>query len=132
MLPLIVRSLDSWATSQSKSQTLPLSVLKDSVIGVEADHYLLRLLTTAPSKEPLVTALGGFPFGLRCAVEGDIDDFRKAGIKPIFIFSGLKIVRNEKPFSVNDDGPAKRSQAWDLYDKGLASEAVEAFGAAGA
>ena len=64
-------------------------------------------------------------------MEGDIEDFQKAGIKPVFVFSGLKIVRNEKPFSVNDDGPAKRSQAWDLYDQGLASEAVEAFGAAG-
>jgi len=125
-----IRSLDTWATSHNKSQTLPLSVLKDTTIGIEADHYLLRLLTTSPSKEPLVTALGGFPFGLRYAVEGDIEDFQKAGIKPIFVFSGLKIVRNEKPFSVNDDGPAKRSQAWDLYDQGLASEAVEAFGAA--
>lgn len=105
--------------------------MKDSVIGIEADHYLQKLLTTSPSKEPLVTALGGFPFGLKNTVEADIDDLRKAGIKPLFVFRGLKTVRSEAPFSVNDEGPANRSRAWDLYDQGLANEAVEAFGAAG-
>lgn len=105
--------------------------MKDSVIGIEADHYLQKLLTTAPSKEPLVTALGGFPFSLKNTVEADIDDLHKAGIKPVFVFRGLKTVRTEKPFSTVDDSPASRARAWELYDQGLANEAVEAFGAAG-
>jgi hypothetical protein len=105
--------------------------LKDSVLGIEADHYLQKLLTTTPSKEPLVVALGGFPFNLRNTVEADIDDLRKAGIKPIFVFKGFKTVPIEAPFTVNDEGLAQRSRAWELYDRGLANEAVEAFGIAG-
>lgn len=100
-------------------------------MGIEADHYLQKLLTTAPSKEPLVTALGGFPFSLKNTVEADIDDLHKAGIKPVFVFRGLKTVRTEKPFSTVDESPASRARAWELYDQGLANEAVEAFGAAG-
>ncbi|KAH8144938.1 uncharacterized protein LAJ45_11059 [Morchella importuna] len=126
-----VKSFDAWIVTQSKSETLPLSALKDSVLGIEADHYLQKLLTTTPSKEPLVVALGGFPFNLRNTVEADIDDLRKAGVKPIFVFKGFKTVPIEAPFSVNDEGPAQRSRAWELYDRGLANEAVEAFGIAG-
>lgn len=126
-----VKSFDAWIVAQNKSETLPLSALKDSVLGIEADHYLQKILTSIPSKEPLVVALGGFPFNLKNTVEADIDDLRKEGIKPVFVFKGFKTVPIEAPFSVNDVGLSQRSRAWELYDQGMANEAVEAFGEAG-
>lgn len=54
--------------------------------------------------------------------------FRTAGIKPLFIFNGLKVARTEKPFLHIDHGPTNRLKAWDMYDRGLPTQAVEAFG----
>ena len=124
-----VTSLETLVTS--KYQTLPLSTLKDATLGIEAEYYLWKLLHTQPSKEPLLSALGGFPYGLRQAIEDDLAIFKSAGIKPLFVFNGLKIARTETPFSSPDLGPASRLTAWDMYDRGLPTRAVEAFGESG-
>lgn len=124
-----MRSLEPLAAS--KYQTLPLSTLKNTTLGIEAEYYLHRLLTTPPTKEPLLSALGGFPYGLRQAIEEDIAAFQAAGIKPLFVFNGLKIARTDKPFMTPDSGATTRLTAWDMYDKGLPTQAVEAFGNAG-
>ncbi|KAL7271158.1 hypothetical protein RUND412_006108 [Rhizina undulata] len=126
-----VRNFDAWTAAHGKSQSLQLAALKDSTIGIEASHYLNKLLSSSPTKEPLVLALGGFPFSLRSAVENDLQELKRLGIKPIFMFNGCKLVHTEEPFSLKDDGPAGRGRAWELYEKGLAVEAVEAFGNAG-
>ncbi|KAF8449742.1 PIN domain-like protein [Kalaharituber pfeilii] len=123
---MTVKSLEPLAAS--KYQTLPLSTLKDATLGIEAEYYLWRLLNTPPTKEPLLSALGGFPYGLKQAIEDDLAAFQAAGIKPLFVFNGLKIARTEKPFLAPDHGPASRLKAWDMYDKGLAAQSVEAFG----
>ena len=122
----LVKSLEPLAAS--KIQTLPLSTLKDATLGIEAEFYLWRLLNTAPTKEPLLSALGGFPYGLKQAIEDDLAAFRTAGIKPLFVFNGLKVARTEKPFLQADHGPTNRLKAWDMYDRGLPTQAVEAFG----
>jgi hypothetical protein len=124
-----VKSFESW--SNNRLQTLPVSVLKDSVLGVDGGNYLKKLLETHPTREPLVPALGGFPFSLRANVENDLEHWKQAGIKPLFIFSGIKVARNDKPFSVPDESPKIRSNAWQMYDNGHASQAVETFGDSG-
>lgn len=112
----------------SKYQTLPLSTLKDATLGIEAEYYLWRLLNTPPTKEPLLSALGGFPYALKQAIEDDIAAFHAAGIKLLFVFNGLKIAHTDTPFATADHGPANRLKAWDMYGKGLPTHAVEAFG----
>jgi len=109
---------------------LPISVLKDTAIGIEAQYYLQKALALQ-IKEPLVSALGGFPFGLKQMIQNDMRELRENGIRPVFVFSGLQLVPTEKPFSVPDDSAKLRTCAWELYDKGQAVEAVDMFGQAG-
>jgi len=109
---------------------LPLSVLKDTAIGIEAHYYLQKALASQ-LKEPLVSALGGFPFGLKQMIQNDMRELRENGIKPVFVFSGIQLAPTEKPFSVPDNSAKLRTRAWELYDKGQAVEAVDMFGQAG-
>lgn len=44
--------------------------------------------------------------------------FRSNGIQPIFVFSGLSIIRKDKPFSAEDSRPSHRAVGWDFYDRG--------------
>ena len=106
-------------------------MLKGTALGIDAHHYLQKLVRSQ-LKEPLVSALGGFPFSLKMAIEQDLREFRENGIKPIFVFNGIVLAPSEKPFSVPDESVKLRSRAWELYDKGQAIEAVKAFGQAGA
>lgn len=43
---------------------------------------------------------------------------RASGIQPIFVFSGLSILRKDKPFSTEDSRPGHRAAGWDFYDRG--------------
>ncbi|KAF8249944.1 hypothetical protein K440DRAFT_191693 [Wilcoxina mikolae CBS 423.85] len=65
------RTFDAWSQANGRAQLLPLSVLKDSAIGIDAHHYLQKALTSQ-LKEPLVSALGGFPFSLKTTIQQDV------------------------------------------------------------
>ncbi|KAF3930657.1 hypothetical protein ABW19_dt0206960 [Dactylella cylindrospora] len=124
-----VRNFDAWSTN--RLQNLPLSVLKDTVIGVDAGNYLKKIIDGPGTKEPLVPALGGFPFSLKSKIEDDLAEWHQAGIKPLFVFSGIQPLRTDKVSAVADMTAKNRSNAWALYDGGHAKEAVEAFGDSG-
>lgn len=121
-----VRNFDIWSSGQGRSTTASLSVLKDTVLGIDGAHYLDKILESG-KKEPLVNALGGTPFTLRQSLEMDIARFREAGIKPLFIFSGCSIVRTEKPLSTPDEVARNRARSWELYDQGKKKEAIDLF-----
>ncbi|KAH0547560.1 hypothetical protein FGG08_000285 [Glutinoglossum americanum] len=124
-----VRSFDELATL--RAQTYPLSALKDAVLGIEAAHYLNRLLNNPPSKEPLLSALGGFPFALKTYIESDLETLKRNGIVPLFVFSGMDIAKKDKPFSNLNDSALANTRAWELYDQHQAVQAVETFGNSG-
>ncbi|KAI9820963.1 MAG: hypothetical protein M1832_003435 [Thelocarpon impressellum] len=126
---MAIRTFDDWAAA--RAQTHPLGGLKDSVIGIEAAHYLQRLLATPPSKEPLLSALGGFPFALKSHIENELDSMQAAGITPLFVFSGLDVGPKHQPS--RDEGLAARANtlAWELYDQHEPVKAVETFGDSG-
>jgi hypothetical protein len=124
------QTFDAWSQANGRAQTLPLSVLKDTILGIDTHYYLQKALTSQ-LKEPLVSALGGFPFSLKTTIQQDLYEMREAGIKPIFVFSGISLAPIEKPFLTPDDSAKLRTRAWELYDKGQAMDAVEAFGQAG-
>src|ERR1700743_1580781 len=123
---LVVRNFDAWSTN--RLQTLPISVLKDSVLGIDAGNYLKKIIDGQGTKEPLVPALGGFPFSLRSKIEEDLAQWYQAGIKPLFVFGGIQVLRTDKTSSMSDNAAKNRSAAWSLYDNGHAADAVEAFG----
>ncbi|KAK6533577.1 hypothetical protein TWF694_002514 [Orbilia ellipsospora] len=124
-----IRNFDAWSTN--RLQTLPLSVLKDTVVGIDAGNYLKKLIDGPGTKEPLVPALGGFPFSLRSKIEDDLSQWHQAGIKPLFVFSGIQFLRTEKSSTVSELAAKNRIGAWSLYDNGHATQAVEAFGESG-
>jgi hypothetical protein len=114
-----------------RAQTYPLSALKDAVLGIEAAYYLGRLLNNPPSKEPLLSALGGFPFALKTYIESDLETLKRNGIVPLFVFSGMDLAKKDKPFSNLNDSALANTRAWELYDQHQAVQAVETFGNSG-
>ncbi|KAI9759230.1 MAG: hypothetical protein M4579_002518 [Chaenotheca gracillima] len=133
-----VRTFDDWAAA--RAQTLPLSALKDAVIGVEASHYLSchlfrQPLTNPPAtQEPLLAALGGHPLELKSRIEDDLEKLQAAGVTPIFIFSGMDIARKEKFPPGLVESMRENARAWDMYgesDRALANESIQVFRSSG-
>ena len=106
-------------------------MLRDSVLGIDAAHYLDRLLTTSPSKEPLLSALGGFPLALKNHVEHELKVLRALRITPLFVFSGMDFAVREKPLKQLREAAKRNSHAWELYNQHEAIQAVDAFGNSG-
>lgn len=101
-------------------------------IGIDAEDYLNTLLTNPQTREPLLPALGGLPFALREHIDKDLEQFRKAGIKPYFMFNGLEIgCRDRKTISKESQKAVQiLDEAWRVYDQGRGDDAVVAFGKA--
>ena len=105
-------------------------------IAVEASWYLQNLLDIPPSKEPLLSALGGLPYWLKGEIGEDLDQWKKYNITPLFIFDGLSIVGKEEMAMRSAKEGAQRSEhAWELYNRAKSAEetkdAVTAFGNSG-
>jgi hypothetical protein len=124
-----VRAFDEWAAT--RLQSYHLSTLRGSSLGIDAAYYLDRLLNTPPSKEPLLSALGGFPLALRMHIEHELDKLRSFRITPVFVFSGMDYVAKEKPSRELRDAAKANAQAWELYDQHQAVQAVVTFGNSG-
>ncbi|KAI9831325.1 MAG: hypothetical protein M1819_005099 [Sarea resinae] len=124
-----IRTFDEW--SVDRCQTIPFSAFQNAVIGIEASHYLDRLLSTPPSKEPLLSALGGSPFALRAIIEKEVESLREAGITAVFVFNGMETVKKDKTFNDINKAARANAQAWEHYDQNHAEQAVETFGKSG-
>ncbi|KAI9718407.1 MAG: hypothetical protein M1812_004128 [Candelaria pacifica] len=125
---MTIRAFDEWAGS--RLQTLPLADLTDAFIGIEAAHYLDRLLKFQ-AKEPLLSALGGFPFSMKRAIEDDLDALQTHRITPIFFFSGIDVGNKDLLLKDLGDAALSNAQAWEMYDQHQAQQAVETFGNSG-
>jgi hypothetical protein len=100
-------------------QTLPLSTLSETRLGIDAAFYLSQVLdppqskepgsSTPSAREPLLAATGGVPLALAARVENDLRVLEKLKIKPVFVFPGLlpkKASRNHGPAAPNAVGIA--------------------------
>jgi hypothetical protein len=131
-------------------QTLPLSTLSDTRLGIDGAFYLSQILDPHASrdasgavKEPLLAATGGVPLSLASKVENDLRVLEKLRIKPVFVFPGLlpkKSSRNHGPpntpnAGVSPGGAAneyademkERREAWELYERGQTEQAEALF-----
>ena len=104
---------------------MPLTCLKDSVIGIDAAYYLEHLLT--PSKEPLLSALGGSPLGLESAIMKELSVLQAAGFKPHFVFNGLDYGIKDDPFGPSVASSLANAAAFDIYEKEMPDEAIKMF-----
>src|SRR5277367_2858859 len=75
--------------NERRLQTLPLSVLSDSRLGIDASYYLQNLTDSPTSREPLLAATGGLPLALTQRIKSDLRALEKLRIKPVFVFPGL-------------------------------------------
>ncbi|PLB38128.1 temperature dependent protein affecting M2 dsRNA replication-domain-containing protein [Aspergillus candidus] len=127
-----IRPLDEWVSSRPHlTQTLPLSALKGAVVGIDASHYISQHLLQPSFREPLLVALGGFPFALRNNIERELQLFKEIGVACVFVFDGLDFgTKNQRP-SVQPEAVQAFERAWDLYDQQQADQVVDAFSGAG-
>ena len=116
-------------TERKHLQTLPLSVLSDSRLGIDAAHYLHNLLDCPPAREPLLAATGGPPLALVQRIESDLRVLEKLRIKPVFVFPGLTPNKKMKPQLAQEYAEAVRDRqnAWGKYENGQEEAAKAAI-----
>ena len=85
-----------WARSEGVVVSTSLGEFDGTVVGFDAEDYLNTLLTNPQTREPLLPALGGLPFALEQHVNNDLENMKKAGIKPIFFFNGLEVACRDR------------------------------------
>ncbi|KAK2744408.1 hypothetical protein FQN57_004305 [Myotisia sp. PD_48] len=126
---MAICGLDEWAST--RTQTLDLSTLKGASIGIHAKYYLDLHLNHYVTKEPLLIALGGFPFALRANIEREIRALKAMGIRLVFVFDGLKPGKPDHDLSAQTQNVRALEQAWEYYDQQQAAQVVDAFSSSG-
>jgi hypothetical protein len=118
-------------SNQKLVQTLPLSALSDTRLGIDAAHYLNTLTENPPTREPLLAATGGLPLALVTRIESDLRALEKLRIKPVFVFPGLQPSRRVKQiYAANQeqmDACRDRREAWSKYEAGQEDAAFRLF-----
>ncbi|KAG5977521.1 hypothetical protein E4U55_006724 [Claviceps digitariae] len=105
------------------------SELEDCSIAVDATYYLSQLLDTPPAHEPLLSALGGLT-GIQTHINQNLDSWEKNRIVPFFIFDGQSITgQDEVCLNRRRFANKKTDEAWALYSRSEAEQAVTTFGA---
>ncbi|KAG0054478.1 hypothetical protein BGZ83_011165 [Gryganskiella cystojenkinii] len=112
-----VRHLDFYTTQKKLISTQPLSLLKDIRLGIDGNVWLRKVIPGTAS-ELYLPGVGGTPSGIRNAIEKELEGFKAASIHPLFVFSGLSLIRKEKPYVNEDSKLAKRNAAWDAVNAG--------------
>lgn len=120
---MVIRNLDAYLSESNLISTLPLKTLKGCKIAVEGHTWLKKLLS-GKAKEPSPMAMGGSPIGIESYIQKELESYKKFGIHLTFFFSALSPVKKDKPFSIPDSRPVKRSQAWEAYEKGNSEQAT--------
>jgi len=105
---------------------MPLANLSNCLVGVDAAYYLDSFLAP-PVKEPLLSALGGFPLALEQAIIKDLDALRTAGLKLYFVFNGLDHGIVDDPFGPSIVSARANAAAFKIYDADMANEAIIEF-----
>ncbi|CAO3565577.1 unnamed protein product [Mortierella alpina] len=121
-----VRHLDFYTTQKNLVSVQPLSVLKDIRLGIDGNVWLKKVVTTAASEQYLA-GIGGTPSCMRKAIEKELEGFKAASIHPLFVFSGLALIRKDKPYVNDDPKIAKRNAAWDAVNAGKIDLALSSW-----
>lgn len=128
----ILHCLD-YITERKYDQTLPLSTLADSRLGIDASHYLGNLLESPLTREPFLAATGGLPLSLASRIESDLRALEKLHIKPVFVFPGLppskRITKNtpQQHAAKQMEAIQARRDAWTHYESGNTDQATKLF-----
>ncbi|KAF9110475.1 hypothetical protein BGX27_006299 [Mortierella sp. AM989] len=117
------------AASKKKKKSLisvhPLSLLKDIRLGIDGNLWLRNVIQGAT--EQYLSGIGGTPSGLRKAIEKELENFKAASIHPLFVFSGLALLRKEKPHVNDENKIKKRNIAWESVNSGKMDVALSSW-----
>ena len=132
--PSSVQTFEEWAAPSICTYDLDdprlQEKLNDSVIGVDASYYLdLRLNKT--SHEPLLHALGGFPYSLKKILDDDIQLLKTFKIKLMFVFDGLDFRNKEPPSSRSVVNRRVHEDGWKHYSDRDPEQTLADFSRAG-
>lgn len=114
-----IKTLDPYIQERKHAVKLPLSVLSESRIGIDASFYIQNLLESEPSREPLLAATGGLPLALTQRIEADLRVLEKLHIKPVFVFPGLAPNKRRHLVQMEhnqNDACRDRREAWTKYE----------------
>lgn len=119
--------------SANFAETSPFSGIAGSTVGIEAAEYLNRIqdfklpkdLPAGVQPEPLLPALGGVPYGLAHIVRTHLKIWKRHNIRPLFVFSGLNLVKDD--FGPSEQAVGRLNDAWRFYDANNAAAAVDTF-----
>ncbi|GAB0132619.1 hypothetical protein EsDP_00001049 [Epichloe bromicola] len=118
---------DSYIYAQATSHDV--SELEDCSIAVDATYYLSQLLDTPPVHEPLLSALGGLT-GIQTHINQNLDSWERSRIVPFFVFDGQSMTgQDEVGLERRRAANKKTDEAWNLYSRSEAEQAVTTFGA---
>lgn len=108
---------------------VPLSALAGTRLGIDAGHYLRRLLNARDplTGDPFLAAVGGSPLALTAQIEKELKILEKAGVKPVFVFSGIAPQEKERPVTADDPRNWRRTQGWEHYEQGRVPQAQTEF-----
>lgn len=105
----------------------PLSALAGTRLGIDVNYYVRTLLSDPDQREPLIASTGGLPLSLANRIESDLRQLDKAGIKPVFVFSGLPLSQRPPTKGSNplmDRENVIKNEAWAYYEDGQVDRAV--------
>ncbi|KAJ9627851.1 hypothetical protein H2203_003069 [Taxawa tesnikishii (nom. ined.)] len=124
----MISGFEEWASSAQLVERGSLELLRGSVMGFEADEFIGRILTSIPTREPLLPALGGLPFGLDGHIEERLTALSEFDIKPVFVFNGLNPYGQERKLDAQLRAISSIKTAWDYYSASHPDLAVAEFG----
>ncbi|KAK4055310.1 hypothetical protein OIV83_000593 [Microbotryomycetes sp. JL201] len=110
---------------------VPLTALTGTRLGIDANHYLRKLLLARdPQKsDAFLAATGGMPLTLVAEIERNLKSLEKdkADIIPVFVFSGISPQERERPHLIDDPRNWRRAQAWEHYEQTRVAQAQNDF-----
>lgn len=124
----MISGLREWAVSADLLDHGPLTQLEDATIAIDAEDYIDKILSSAPTREPLLPALGGIPFTIDKVLEERINVFHEHKIRPLFVFGGLVVEGQARRLQASLQHSKNVGEAWDLYNAHDPDGAVLEFG----
>ncbi len=127
---VLTLSPSAYLQERKHLQTLPLNVLTDSRLGIDAAYYLQSLYDNPSTREPLLAATGGLSLALTTRIESDLRTLEKLRIKPVFVFPGLnpnKRWRHMQRDIEQQEACRERNLAWSKYESGQEEAATKLF-----
>ncbi|MBW0531743.1 hypothetical protein O181_071458 [Austropuccinia psidii MF-1] len=134
---MTIHHFDAYLYERGLVHDAPITALKDTRIGIDAQQWFKNLLSHPSYKEPFVSVTGGPPLNIYQHMERELRLLEQHRIKPVFVFQGLPPTRRDRPFfylpnatDLNDNPILKlrsRDKGWEKYVAGDLDGARQLF-----